>query len=97
LLPTAALFGKYNDWNAGRGQQQLCCLPCHGGRSKMSAADARSSANVEGRPLYVCIEIAANLVYLARHSGGNPEQQQQYLDRAAEVLLEIRHHPDCHH
>jgi hypothetical protein len=25
LLPTAALFGKYNDLNAGRGQQQLCC------------------------------------------------------------------------
>jgi hypothetical protein len=62
----------------------------------MPAADARLSGDVEGRPLYVCIEIAANLVYLARHSGGNPEQQQQYLDRAAEVLLEIRHHPDCH-
>jgi hypothetical protein len=61
----------------------------------MSAADARLSGDGDGRPLYACIEMAANLVYLARHSGGNPEQQQQYLDRAAEVLLEIRHHPDC--
>lgn len=62
----------------------------------MSAADAPLSGDVEGRPLYVCIEMAANLVYLARHSGGNPEQQQKYLDRAAEVLVEIRQHPDCH-
>ena len=62
----------------------------------MSAADARSSEDVEGRPLYVCIEMAANLVYLARHCGGDPEQQQKYLDRAAEVLVEIRQHPECH-
>jgi hypothetical protein len=38
--------------------------------------------------------MAANLVYLAKHSGGNPEQQQQYLDRAAEILFQIRHHPE---
>jgi len=62
----------------------------------MSAADPRSSENAEGRPLYVCIEMAANLVYLAKHSGGNPELQQQYLDRAADVLFEIRHHRDLH-
>jgi hypothetical protein len=62
----------------------------------MSAADARSRGDREVMPLYVCIELAANLVYLARHSGKNPEQQQQYLDRAAEVLVEIRHHPNCH-
>jgi hypothetical protein len=40
--------------------------------------------------------MAANLVYLAKLSGGNPEQQQQYLDRAAEILFEIRHHPELH-
>jgi hypothetical protein len=57
------------------------------------SADAWSSGDVEGRPLYVCVEIAANLVYLAKNSAGNPEQQQQYLDRAAEILFEIRHHP----
>ena len=62
----------------------------------MSAADTRSSGDIEGRPLYVCIEMAANLVYLARHSGGDPDQQQNYLNRAAEVLFEIRQHPDCH-
>jgi hypothetical protein len=60
------------------------------------SADARSGGDVEGRPLYVCIEIAANLVYLARNSGGNPELQQQYLERATEVLSEIRHHPQLH-
>jgi hypothetical protein len=57
------------------------------------SADALSSGDVEGRPLYVCIEIAANLVYLAKNSEGNPELQKQYLDRVAEILFEIRHHP----
>jgi hypothetical protein len=52
-----------------------------------------SSGDAEGRPLYVCIEIAANLVYLAKNSGGSPELQEQYLDRAAEILFEIRNHP----
>jgi len=58
------------------------------------SADPLSIGDIAGRPLYVCIEMAANLVYLAKHSGGNPEQQQQYLDRAAEILLQIRHHPE---
>jgi hypothetical protein len=58
------------------------------------SADAGSSEGVGGRPLYVCVEMAANLVYLAKHCVGDPEQQQQYLERAAEVLLELRHHPE---
>ena len=60
------------------------------------SADSLLSGDLAGRPLYVCIEIAANLVYLAKNSGGNPELQQQYLDRAAEILFEIRHHPQLH-
>ena len=47
-----------------------------------------------GRPLYVSIEMVANLVYLASHSGKSPDQLQQYLQRAADILFEIRHHPD---
>jgi hypothetical protein len=58
------------------------------------SADAESIGDIAGRPLYVCIEIAANLVYLAKNSVGDPEQQQQYLDRAAEVLFDLRRHPE---
>ena len=47
-----------------------------------------------GRPLYVSIEMVANLVYLASHSGKSPDQLQQYLRRAADILFEMRHHPD---
>jgi hypothetical protein len=47
-----------------------------------------------GRPLYVSIEMVANLVYLASHSGKSPDQLQQYLQRASDILFEIRHHPD---
>jgi hypothetical protein len=56
-------------------------------------ADAEPMGDLTGRPLYVCIEIAANLVYLAKSSEGNAELQKQYLDRVAEILFEIRHHP----
>jgi hypothetical protein len=45
------------------------------------------------RPLQVSLEIISNLIYLARHAGTNSDQQHQYLDRAAEVLAEIAHHP----
>jgi hypothetical protein len=49
-------------------------------------------ASVE-RPLYVSIEIAANLVYLARHSVDDLERQR-YLERASDVLLGMRGHHD---
>jgi hypothetical protein len=45
------------------------------------------------RPLYVSIEMAANLVYLARHSEDILERQR-YLDRASDVLLGMRGHHD---
>jgi len=57
------------------------------------SADAEPIGDLASRPLYVSVEIAANLVYLARNALGNAELQQQYLDRAAEILFEIRHHP----
>ena len=95
LLPAVVFLGKYNDCKRYTvGSSSAAYRVTEG--ATMSAADARASGDVEGRPLYVCIEMAANLVYLARHSGGDPEQQQKYLDRAAEVLVEIRQHPDCH-
>ncbi len=48
---------------------------------------------LDERPLYVSIEMAANLVYLARHSEDILERQR-YLDRASDVLLGMRGHHD---
>ena len=62
------------------------------GRSMSSTEDL--ARDDRGRPLYVSIEMVANLVYLASHSGKSPDQLQQYLQRAADILFEIRHHPD---
>jgi hypothetical protein len=56
-----------------------------------------TKAEPRERPLYVSIEIVANLVYLAKESEGNPEQQRNYLDRAAGVLFELREHPQLSH
>ena len=47
-----------------------------------------------GRPLYVSIEMVANLVYLASQSEKSPDQLQQYLQRASDILFDMRHHPD---
>jgi hypothetical protein len=53
-----------------------------------------SEKNSDGaRPLYCSIEMAGNLVYLARHTESNLAQQRQYLDRALEVLFDLSHHP----
>jgi hypothetical protein len=53
-----------------------------------------TSSDAPERPLYVSIEMVANLVYLARHSQDVLDQQQVYLDRASNLLVEIRSHPD---
>jgi hypothetical protein len=53
-----------------------------------------TSSDPPERPLYVSIEMVANLVYLARHSQDVLDQQQVYLDRASNLLVEIRNHPD---
>jgi hypothetical protein len=58
----------------------------------MTSSDAPESGAADRRPLYVSIEMVANLVYLARHS--QDVQQQVYLDRASNLLVEIRNHPD---
>jgi hypothetical protein len=58
------------------------------GSTKMTSSDSPE------RPLYVSIEMVANLVYLARHSQDVLDQQQVYLDRASNLLVEIRNHPD---
>jgi hypothetical protein len=53
-----------------------------------------TSSDAPERPLYASIEMVANLVYLARHSQDVLDQQQVYLDRASNLLVEIRNHPD---
>ena len=60
----------------------------------MTSSDAPESGAAHRRPLYVSIEMVANLVYLARHSQDVVDQQREFLDRASSLLVEIRHHPD---
>jgi hypothetical protein len=60
----------------------------------MTSSDAPENEAADRRPLYVSIEMVANLVYLARHSQDVLDQQQLYLDRASNLLVEIRNHPD---
>jgi hypothetical protein len=61
---------------------------------KMNSSDTPADGNEPSRPLYVSIEMVANLLYLARHSEEGPDQQRVYLDRSSSVLLAMRHHPD---
>lgn len=42
--------------------------------------------------LEVCIEVLANLIYLARRSEMHSAEQHAYLDRAAAVIEEMAHH-----
>jgi hypothetical protein len=60
----------------------------------MTSSDAPESGAAQPRPLYVSIEMVANLVYLAKHSQDVLDQQQEFLDRASNLLVEIRNHPD---
>jgi hypothetical protein len=60
----------------------------------MNSSDTSANEDGSARPLYVSIEMVANLVYLARHSEEGLDQQRLYLDRASSVLLAMRHHPD---
>jgi hypothetical protein len=69
-------------------------LPVPWGSHKMNSSDAPESKDEHGRPLYVSIEMVANLVYLARHNVEGLDQQRLYLDRASDLLFEMRHHPD---
>jgi hypothetical protein len=60
----------------------------------MNSSDTPVSGDEASRPLYVSIEMVANLLYLARHSEEGLDQQKLYLDRASSVLLAMRNHPD---
>jgi len=60
----------------------------------MTSSDAPESGAAHSRPLYASIEMVANLVYLARHCQDLSDQQKVYLDRASNLLVEIRSHPD---
>lgn len=48
------------------------------------------------QPLWVSLEVLANLIYLSRRNETHSDQQHSYLDRAATVLEELRHHPKLH-
>jgi hypothetical protein len=63
-------------------------------QKNMNSSNTPVNEDDSGRPLYVSIEMVANLVYLARHSEEGLDQQRLYLDRASSVLLAMRHHPD---
>ena len=60
----------------------------------MTSSNVPESEAADHRPLYVSIEMVANLVYLARNSQEALDQRQVYLDRASNLLVEIRNHPD---
>ena len=60
----------------------------------MTSSDAPESGAAHSRPLYVSIEMVANLVYLATHCQDLSDQQKAYLERASDLLAEIRNHPD---
>ena len=77
----------------GNSAEGTTAFLSRGGRTKMTASDAPESKDEQGRPLYVSIEMVANLVYLARHSEEGLDQRL-YLDRASDLLFETRHHPD---
>jgi hypothetical protein len=42
-----------------------------------------------GQPLHYSLEVLANLIYLARRC--ESEQQHQYMERAENLLEELRH------
>jgi hypothetical protein len=44
-------------------------------------------------PLYCSVEMACNLVYLARHTEANFTEQRLYLDQALQVLFDMSHNP----
>jgi hypothetical protein len=43
--------------------------------------------------LHVSLEVLANLIYLAGRAETHSAQQSHYLDWAATILRELRHHP----
>ncbi len=45
------------------------------------------------RPLYVSIELAANLVYLARQADATSARHREYLEQLSAILTEMRDHP----
>ena len=51
----------------------------------------RSSKDVLS--LKVSLEVIANLIYLSRRTETHSAQQHDYLDRAAKVIADLRHHP----
>lgn len=61
---------------------------------QMNLSESSTAALDRRRPIYVSIEIVANLAYLAKHSLGDPTEARRYLNQISEVLCEMQHHPD---
>jgi hypothetical protein len=59
----------------------------------MSSSDRPREKGPPKRALFICVELAANYVYLAKQTK-DPAQLKLYLDFAEDLLFEIRHHPD---
>lgn len=49
--------------------------------------------NIPAQPLQHTVELLSNLIYLSRCTDTHSNQQHRYLDWAAGVLEELRHHP----
>ena len=45
-------------------------------------------------PMYVSVELLANLLYLAGRSDTRRNQQRRYVDWAVDIVDELQHHPE---
>jgi hypothetical protein len=43
--------------------------------------------------LNLSLDMIANLIYLSRHTETHCAQQHDYLDRAANIMAQLAHHP----
>ena len=52
-----------------------------------------SETSTPVQPLWIGLEVLANLIYLASRTETHSAQQRHYLDWAAKVLEDLQHHP----
>jgi hypothetical protein len=62
-------------------------------RSNKVSMDSSETPAEKIQPLQVSIETIANLIYLARRAETHSAQQHRYLDWAADVIKELKYHP----
>jgi hypothetical protein len=59
------------------------------------STDSSETPAEEIQSLQVSIETIANLIYLARRAETHSAQQHRYLDWAADVIKELKYHPEA--